>query len=88
MQRIIRVFDNNARTTDRYTVVVDSNVYGMSVEPNSKSGVNQFNGIVGDLQAVVESLAGKYDKNIGHEVELLSLPFDVRIAIGKRLKTA
>lgn len=57
----------------------------MSANPNDKKGINRYNGLVAEFEAIMESLAGKYDRNIGHEVELLSLPLEVRLAIGSRL---
>lgn len=85
MKKTIRVFDNGARTADRYTVVIDGAVYGMSDNPSSPAGFNQFSGSVGELSAVLDVLAGKHNKEIGDERELLSLPLEVRLAIGKRM---
>jgi hypothetical protein len=87
MTHIIRVFDNKGRTRDRYTVVIDGEVFGMSSDPSSPKGFNQAMGAVGELREVLESLGGIYKKNVGEEIELLSLPLSVRLAVGKRLST-
>lgn len=84
---IIRVFDNEGRTADRYTIVINGDVFGMSDDPRSPAGFNQYSGVVGELKAVLEVLDGHKSKEIGKEVELLKLPLEVRLAIGDRMKS-
>ena len=87
MTTIIRVFDNGGKTWDRYTIVIDGSVYGMSETPRSPMGFNQFNGSIAECTAVLECLNGAVDENIGREKELLSLPLEVRLAIGDRMRS-
>lgn len=86
MQTIIRVFDNGGRTWDRYTVVINGDVLGMSDNPRSPGGFNQYSGTVAECKAVLECLNGHKNKEIGDEVELLKLPLEVRLAIGERMR--
>jgi hypothetical protein len=87
MTAIIRVFDNGGKTWDRYTIVIDGDVYGMSETPRSPQGFNQYSGSIAECSAVLECLNGAEDENIGKEKELLDLPLEVRLAIGDRLRS-
>jgi hypothetical protein len=96
MTKLIRVFDNDGETWDRYTVIIGrasaivpdigtADVYGMSADPLSPQGFNQYSGEIGELPAVIDALAGKASV-IGKEIELVKAPPRVRAAIAKRLK--
>ncbi len=41
----IQVYDNGGETFDRYTVIIDNDVFGMSENPLSASGFNQWCGV-------------------------------------------
>jgi len=46
----IQVYDNGGETFDRYTVIIDNDVFGMSENPLSASGFNQWCGDAYQLQ--------------------------------------
>ena len=46
---MITCYDNGGETLDRYTIVIDSDVYSMSFDPSASGGVNQWMGEIGDL---------------------------------------
>ena len=43
----IRIYDNKGKTFDRYTVIIDKDMYGMSSDPLGPRGFNQYGGEVG-----------------------------------------
>ena len=43
----VTVYDNNGDTYDRYTVIIGESCYGMSHNPMSPMGFNQYCGEVG-----------------------------------------
>lgn len=69
----VKVFDNLGATIDRYTVVIDNDVYLMSHNPLSPQGINQYMGIADafDLK----------DNSLGNQVAYKELPEDVVEAI-------
>lgn len=77
----IKVFDNEGKTADRYTVVIDKDVYNMSIDATAPNGVNMYVGKLGE----------DYDENFfneqlkGTETEFYNLPRKVLIAIIYRL---
>jgi len=83
----IRVFDNGGETFDRYTVIINTSVYGMSINANSPQGFNQYSGELDELIAVEDAINGK-PHNMGKEIPILDLPLIVRLAIGERLKNS
>ena len=83
----IYAFDNGGKTWDRYTIIIDDQVFGMSDNANSPSGFNQWNGELSDFTAINDALAGHTDKNIGKAISTPDLPLEVRLAIGSRLAT-
>jgi hypothetical protein len=85
MQTIIRAFDNEGKTWDRYTIVIDGAVYGMSCNADSPAGFNQYSGSIAECTAVLDVLSGKSDDNIGKEVMLTDLPSAVRKGIASRI---
>lgn len=82
----IIVFDNGGKTQDRYTVVIGSDVYGMSEDPtHPQFGFNQYSGDVSELIEVSDALDGKRSDILGDRVEVLKLPFNIRMAISRRV---
>lgn len=68
---MIEVYDNGGETVDRYTVIIDGDVYTMSDNPLSPQGVNQYAGKLHELplarqgeRTVVESLPEAVQKAI------------------------
>ena len=81
MKRKIRVFDNGGETFDRYTIVIDNNVYGMSDNADQANGFNQYIGELGlDCN---ESNLNSFDNN---QIELKQLPSGTLIGIINRLE--
>ena len=76
----IDVFDNNGKTFDRYTVIVEYQtetvIFGMSLHPKSPQGFNQFCGNLPRLMNIRE---------FGRLVSLEKLPQEVQEAIKERL---
>ena len=74
----VRIFDNGGETIDRYTVVINDSVYGMSDNPLSPQGFNQYCGEANDfphgLDHCGEDVTDKY----------FHLPHEVFVAIHKR----
>lgn len=73
----IRIFDNDGKTFDRYTVFIDGEVYGMSFNPKSPQGFNQYCNDVGEIPE-------PYD-HLGKEVRIQDVPEQVQLAIGDRI---
>jgi len=74
----LKVIDNKGETMDRYTVVIEGQVYGMSDNPLSPMGFNQWSGEEYEFQEWLgeqEYLSKK---------EILNLPKDVKKAIWDR----
>ena len=76
----LAIFDNKGITFDRYTVFIGNDVYGMSHNPTSPQGFNQY---CGALYTEVDESA-VWDNS--EEVELQTLPQPVIKAIVDRLK--
>jgi len=77
----IDVYDDGGKDhIDRYTVVIGNDVYGMSANPNSTYGVNQYDDRYSDeeISRFVHNLKLK-------KVNLSEVPKDVKIAIKGRL---
>lgn len=72
----ITVYDNGGKTFDRYTVIINDHVFGMSPKPNSPQGFNQFCGNLGDLPNIA---------NGQKVVPLEKAPHDLLVAIINRL---
>ena len=73
----IKVYDNDGKTFDRYTVVIDGSVYSMSHNATSPQGVDQYAGELKDLSGI----KGKDDKEVPYD----SLPKSVKDAIRDRM---
>lgn len=77
---ILKVWDNAGKSFDRYTVRVRNDYYGMSTNPNSPQGFNQYIGSYPDID----------ETNLGKEIpimmpkQFLVLPYEVRGAITMR----
>jgi hypothetical protein len=79
---MITVYDNGGKTIDRYTIIIRRNqgydVYGMSSNPFSSQGFNQFS----------FTIMRKSELNrgeLGHTVNFITLPDEVKSAILDRL---
>jgi len=73
----IEIYDNGGVTFDRYTVIIDGDVYGMSANPNSPQGFNQFSGKLAELPMA---------RSNGERITMESLPEEVELAIKARCK--
>lgn len=75
----ILVYDNGGKTIDRYTVVIDRQVYCMSDNATSPQGVNQYNCDVSEIDlAQLE--------NDEERISVENLPSEVQLAIKDRLE--
>lgn len=76
-----KLYDNGGQTVDRYTVVFDREVYGMSNNPKSPRGFNQSAGSIEKMQL---------DNNpaVGKVIPLSKAPAEVREAIIERVLEA
>jgi len=72
---MIKVYDNGGETLDRYTVIINGDVFTMSSDPLWTQGVNQWLGTVDEIDK---------DK-LGIPISLKQLPKEVLIAILYRL---
>ena len=73
------VYDDGGKTVDRYTIIIpDKSVYGMSSDPFSPQGFNQY---VGELSEFPDGLS-----HTGKKVEASSLPENIQKAILQRMK--
>lgn len=77
-KRSIKVFDA-VNTIDRFTVVLGSDVFGMSDNPLHPQGFNQFTGELGTSVLIEDNPA------IGGQVHFDKLPSEVKEAIKERL---
>jgi len=68
------VYDNGGKTADRYTVIIGDDVYGMSDNPDSPQGFNQYSGTVG--------VDVKIGKHLGKK--LSSIPDSIKKAVKER----
>lgn len=85
MSRRVRVFDNGGKTVDRYSVLIKRiqggrsviDIYGMSEDPSSPRGVNQFS----------HSAANQFRDfaYLGTRVQVQDLPDEVIRAVEHRL---
>ncbi len=73
----MKLYDNGGETMDRYTIVAeDGGVYGMSSDPNSPQGFNQFVGTEGEMSWKDNSAMGP---------EIARIPDNIIKAIAQRL---
>ena len=72
---MIKVYDNKGQTLDRYTVIINGDVFTMSSDPLWPQGVNQWLGTADEIDT----------QRLGKEVTLNQLPKEVLIAIINRL---
>ena len=84
----IRIFDNKDKTADRYTVVVDTDVFLMSTDPQGYMGINMYAGETNteDNPRLMDVLSGKKDEYVGKEVELLDISKTLKAGILARTK--
>ena len=69
----MEVYDNGGRTFDRYTVILENEVYTMSEHPLSPEGVNLYAGELGETH-----------EDRGTRVLFEDLPSEVQEAIRQR----
>lgn len=73
-----KLYDNGGHTIDRYTIVFDKEVYGMSANPKSPQGFNQSCGSLDKMQLDDNEAVGKI-------IPLADAPEEVREAIIERV---
>ena len=74
----IKVFDNGGETFDRYTVIIDKDVYTMSANPNSPQGVNLYCGSQIDVD---------YLEQTNTEIPTHEAPLGIKKAILRRIRS-
>ena len=72
----IEVYDNGGKTADRYIVVIRHAVIGMSSNPLSPDGINQFYCERSELRR----------DGLGKRIPITELPEEVRKAILERVR--
>ncbi len=75
----IEIYDNGGKTIDRYTVVIERQVYGMSHNPKSLHGFNQYSHTLRKGQAY------KKGTSAGKKIAFENLPDEVQMAISERI---
>ena len=70
----IRVFESDRDVADFYTVVIDDSVFGMSENPLSPQGVNQYCGELEDFDILI----------FGEELDYI--PEELEKAIAERIE--
>jgi hypothetical protein len=86
MNHKIKVYDN-PETFDRYTIVIDNDVYSMSENPSDPQGFNQYNFTIDDVNKAKNGWMNELNyENIGKRVKLTQLPKEVKKAIKERCK--
>ena len=74
----IKVYDNGGKTFDRYTVILScGSIIGMSENPLSPQGFNQYCGDIKDYKL-------ENNEMIGQKVSIKDLSDDVKQAIRER----
>lgn len=73
-----KLFDNGGKTWDRYTLVVNSELFGFSENPSSPQGFNQYGG-------KLQLLGDSRHWGLGREVKIESVPEEVQKAIFERI---
>jgi len=81
----IKVFDTNScpdctKTVDRYIVVIGNSFYGMSINPRSPQGYNQYQGNTDRLD--IKLCQSKYGETLFED-----LPEEVQEAIMERISS-
>jgi len=76
---MIQAWDN-PDCIDRYTIVIEKDIFAMSELPNNPQGVNQFCGSL-------DSRTPPLTKAWGNQVDIEELPKEVREAINQRKET-
>lgn len=72
----LAIYDNGGLSWDRYTIVIGHDVFGMSENPKSPDGFNQYTGAVEEFPST---------EILGKEKLLEELPKEVRLAIQERM---
>ena len=68
----VNVYDNGGITFDRYTVIIDDDVYLMSLNPMSPQGLNQYAG-------TREEIKGDLGKQLFHVPKEIQRAIDTKI---------
>ena len=80
------ILDNGGETIDRYTVIINEDVYNMSDNPLSPNGVNQYAGDIDYLGwSSVEEFIEHCEDNGNTLISLDDVNDDVSKAIGNRI---
>lgn len=74
----VQIYDNGGKSTDRYTIIDGTEAYGMSVNPGSVQGFNQYIGEAGKLHVPA----------LGKKVSFSKLPAEVKKAIIARVRSS
>jgi len=74
----VQIYDNGGKSTDRYTIIDGSEAYGMSENPGSPQGFNQYIGEPGKLHVPA----------LGKKISFLKLPAEVKKAIVARVRSS
>ena len=72
------VYDNGGETVDRYSIIIEGSVYGMSSDPFSPLGFNQYCGETHELAPP--------GKHLGKKISVKLLPDNIKAAICERAK--
>jgi len=75
--QIITIWDNGGKTCDRYTVQIDNDYFGMSDDPLSPQGFNQY---LGEYPEIIPG------PHLGKRVKYENLPETVQKAIQLRIE--
>lgn len=85
----IRILDNEGKTLDRYTVIINNEVYTMCDEPLSCMGVNQYSGDIDYLGfSNVDDFVTHCEMTGHNEITFDDLNDNVCKAIGQRIADA
>lgn len=78
----IKIFDNEGKTLDRFTVVIGKDVFGMSLNPQDPRGFSQFAFTIGRGQGFSQ-LSDEILKS--KKVKFENLPIEVQKGIRGRI---
>ncbi|MHC4224770.1 MAG: hypothetical protein ACYSUN_12325 [Planctomycetota bacterium] len=79
----VKIYDNGGATFDRYTVIIDGVVYGMSEDATSPGGFNQYVGTVSETDIIIQM-----DMDMNKSELICTDIYDESIELPKGLKRA
>jgi hypothetical protein len=79
----VKIYDNGGETFDRYTVVIDGVVYGMSENATAPNGFNQYAGTISDTDIII-----KMDMDMNESELICTDMYDPNIDLPKSLRRA